>query len=104
MAAAARANAEPDAQDGLFDQVLEHELLEAALERRQAAKDKNAVTARALKEAHDAAKGMVAGLDLAPDSVVRCGRFRIKTSSRPERHVEFDTSAGVQTRISLIGD
>lgn len=104
MAEPARSSAAPDDQDSLFDQVITNDLLEAALERRQTAKNKNAVTARALKEANDAAKGMLAGLDLEPDTVARCGRFRIKTSSTPERHVEFDTAAGSQTRISLLGE
>lgn len=47
----------PDAQQGLFDVVLENELLEAALERRQKAKDALKPKQKAYKEADDAAKG-----------------------------------------------
>lgn len=101
-----------DSQQGLFDVVLQNDLLEAALERRQKAKEKLKQPQKAYKEADDAAKGMVAGLEeyewVQPDGdepcVIRCGRFRIKVSPSKSRSVSFTTEPGRRTTISLLGD
>ena len=94
--------AAPDAQGGLFDQEIENDLLERALEKRQAAKEANAKTAKVWKEANDQARGIISSLDLEEDTVVRCGRFRIKFSSVEARHVSFDTEPTTRTTIALL--
>jgi hypothetical protein len=101
-----------DNQDGLFDVVLENELLEAALERRQKAKDKLKPAAKAYKEADDAAKGMVAGLqeyvDLDPEDeeplTLRCGRYRVRIAPVKSRSVSFTTDPAKRTTISLLAE
>lgn len=102
MAAARQTSADPDPQDGLFDEVLENEILAAALERRQAAKEKRADAAKRYTDADQAAKGIIAGLELEPDVTARCGRFRIRSRTIPARHVEFDTDPSVRLRIDLL--
>jgi hypothetical protein len=100
----------PDAQEGLFDQVLDDPALEAALERRLKAQEDLKPKKRALKEADDAAKGIIAGLQLEDPEpgddaqVFRCGRFRIKRSPRASMSVSFVTAPSVRTTISLLKD
>lgn len=99
-----------DDQQGLFDVVLENDLLEAALERRQKAKEKLKSPQKAYKEADDAAKGMVSGLEeyewVQPDGdepmTIRCGRFRIRVSPSKSRSVSFTTEPSRRTTISLL--
>ena len=103
---AASGEVEVDAQDGLFDVVVEHELLEAALGRRQAAKEKLKSPKKAYEEADAAAKGMIAGLDdvtsfdVDTDEplTIRVGRFRIRYASVGSR-----SEPTTRTTISLLG-
>ncbi len=95
-------HAEPDDQDGLFDQVVENDVLAAALERREQAKQaKNAAT-KAYKDAHDAAKAHIDALELEEGAVVRCGRFRLKLSAVQGRSVSFETGDTSRLSISLL--
>lgn len=98
------ASAAVDAQDGLFDQVVEDADLEAALEAREKQRQDRAVINARYKEAHDKVSGKLEALELDEESVIRCGRFRIKTSRVPSRSVAFETSPSKRTTISLIGD
>lgn len=96
--------AEPDPQDGMFDQVIDNELLIAALERRHAAKGKLAQPQKAYKEADEAVKGIITTLELDPTAVVRAGRFRIKSRVVEPGHREFDVGGSTTLTISLIAD
>lgn len=69
--------------------------------REKARQDKSVVVAR-YAEKHDAAKGKLDALELGEDSVVRCGRFRIKVKRVESRSVSFETAASRRTTISLI--
>jgi hypothetical protein len=101
-AGATTPNADVDAQDGLFDQVVEDTDLEAALEERERKRVVKADATAAYKEVHESAKGKIDALDIEAGSVVRCGRFRIKVSETPSRSVSFETSASKRTTISLL--
>jgi hypothetical protein len=98
--AAKQAAAAVDPQDGLFDNVIENDVLEKALERRQTAKEKVGTDRASYKKADEAAKALLPDID--PDQIVRCGRFRIRVIRRPARSVSFDTEEKLTTSISLI--
>lgn len=99
-----------DEQQGLFDVVLENDQLEALLERRQEAKEKLKKPAKAYKEAHDAAKGAIAGLEeyewVDPDGEeplrARCGRFVIRVAPVKGRSVSFETEPARRITLSLL--
>jgi hypothetical protein len=99
-----------DDQQGLFDVVLENELLEAALERRQKAKDKLKPANKAYKEADDAAKGMISGLEefgwVDPEGdeplTIRVGRYRVRVAPVKSKSVSFTTEPARRTTISLL--
>jgi hypothetical protein len=91
-------------QDGLFDQVVEDEELEAVLDEREKLRQKKLAATKAYKERHDVAKGKLDALDLPDDSTVRCGRHRITVKRSAARHVSFDTGGQRTLRIFPIGD
>lgn len=101
-----------DAQQGLFDVVLENEQLEAALDRRQKAKERLKNPQKSYKEADDAAKGMISGLEeygwVDPEGDqpcrIRCGRYVIRVAPSKSRSVSFTTEPSRRTTISLLGD
>lgn len=93
-----------DPQDGLFDTVLEDADLEAALEERERKRQDKSIATGRYKEAHDAAKAKIGSLELEDESVVRCGRFRIKTAKTAGRSVSFETSPSSRLTISLLKD
>lgn len=97
---AARVQDHPDIQDGLFDKVVEDELLGKALEKRQAAKDKKAKASADFKETDDVVKGKLDALDLEPGTVVRCGRFRI-SKSEPGAPVEVNFTRSPKPRLTI---
>lgn len=92
-----------DAQDGLFDQVVEDEGLSDLLEERERRRVKAAKAKADLKEKADVVKARLDALELEPGTVVRCGRFRVKTT-RVEggKDVEFTTVSRIQRSIKLI--
>jgi len=103
------ARSDEDPQDGLFDNVIENQVLEKALERRQAAKDARSTAQGNYKQADDQAKAQLLALDLPdpePDEpvTIRCGRFRIRIARVPSRSVAFDTDETRRTTISLLGE
>lgn len=100
--AAARSRTGPDAQDGLFDQEIENAELEAALEAREKVKASRSALNAKFKEADETAKGLIAGLDLDVDTVIRVGRFRISKTATEGRSVAFETEPGARLTISLL--
>lgn len=104
MAAAAAVKAAPDPQEGLFDQVIENDVLERALEKRETARVAKSKVAATYKEAHDQAKGIISTLELGDETVVRVGRFKITKAPVAERHVSFDTAPTSRLTISLLGE
>ena len=92
-----------DAQEALFDQVIDDADFADALEDRER---KKAAVSSAKGEYEDAAevvKSKLAALNLGDDTVVRCGRFRIKISPPGESsHVEYDTTPRRNTTITLL--
>lgn len=98
--AATRRNVKDDPQDGLFDEVIENDVLERALERRQAKKERQSSAAEEFRKADEAARGLLPELD--PDTVARCGRFRISVKRRKGRSVSFETEEKTQTTISAL--
>lgn len=93
-----------DAQYGLFDQVIENEELEAALEEREKVNNSRKALNAKFKTADTEAKGLISALDLSADDVVRCGRFRIKLSEVAGRSVAFETDPAERLTISLLDD
>lgn len=91
-----------DPQDGLFDEVIADAELEAALDARAKAKDAKKRATRTFNERHDVVKGKLDALDLEDDTVVRCGRHRIKVTRTPPRSVAFETDGGRRMTISLL--
>lgn len=96
-----RNGANVDPQDGLFDQVIENGDLEQALEDREKVKASRAALNAKFKEADDAAKGIIATLNLETDAVVRVGRFRLSLSSVEGRSVAFDTEPTERLSITV---
>lgn len=91
-------------QDGLFDQVIEDAELEAVLDEREKLRQKKLAATTAYKERHDVAKAKLDALDLADDTVVRCGRHRITVKRTEVKDVAFTTGGKRQMRIWPIGD
>lgn len=93
-----------DAQDGLFDQVVENAELEAALEDREKRNNSKNELTRQYKEAHEKVKGMIAVLDIEEDVTVRVGRFRVTRTKTEGGSVAFDRSPGERLTIVSDGD
>lgn len=100
-----RAQTQPalDLQDGLFDRVIENDVLEQALENREAKRQIASAAGADFKDANETAQSHIAGLDLQVDEVVRCGRFRIKKSRKKATSVAFETQETTQLRITALG-
>jgi hypothetical protein len=89
----------------LFDQIIENNALIQALEDRQRAKDRRdrpAGERAKFQEADERARAQIAELALEPGTMVRAGRFRLRTTEVDPAHVEFDRSGRVQTTISML--
>lgn len=80
-----------DAQDGLFDRVIEDEQLAALLdERAERGAAKKVATAK-FNVKNDAAKSRIEELDLEDGSTVRIGRHRVRVVRTEVREVSFET-------------
>lgn len=89
-----------DAQDGLFDQLVENAELEAALEDREKRNNSRLELTRQFKEADTKAKGILATLvDIEEGTVVRVGPFRIEKSPVKAKSVAFET--GPTSKLSI---
>ena len=92
-----------DAQDGLFDQIIEEGDLEAVLEEREQRKVARGNAAKRFKEKDTEARAFINQLGLGEDATVRCGRFRIRVTRTPGRSVAFDTAPGTRMTITPLG-
>ena len=86
-------------QASFEDKVIEDAELEAVLEKRWKLKAKKADAVRDFKEADDDAKDRIAGLEIPPGVVGRCGRFPFVTSVTDAADIEFTRKRG--TRITI---
>jgi hypothetical protein len=91
-----------DDQQGLFDQVIKNDELETALEEREKKNNSRKAVTAAFKEADAKAKGIIATLDIEPDTTIRVGRFRITKSSVEGRSVAFETEPTERLSISTV--
>lgn len=98
-----RTNGRVDAQEGLFDRVIENGDLEQALEEREKRNNSRKAVTKTYKEAHEKVVGLLAPLGIEEDQTVRCGRFRITKSAVKGRFVSFDTDPTDRLSIKLIG-
>lgn len=89
-----------EGQLGMDERIVEDPEVEAALERRQTAKDQASAVRARYEEANVAAAAAIDGLNLAEGEVVRIGRFRVSRNSVPARSVAFETEA--TTRVSIV--
>ena len=65
-------------------------------------RQRKAVAAKAT-ERKNSAKAILDTLELV-EGVYRCGAVKITINSREEKHIEYDTKAGLQTRFSYVAD
>ena len=89
------------AQLAFDEQVINDPTIEAALEKRQAAKVDLADVRAEYTKAHDAAMGKVAELELPEGGAARVGRFRVTRTAVAARSVSFEAAATSRVRISL---
>lgn len=91
-------------QTSLYEEVVENSLIEAALERRQEKKAKQATASKAYREADEAAKGHLAALDLEEGTSIRIGRFVVSKRDIAARQVAFETAPSSRLAIRLLSD
>lgn len=91
-----------DAQDGLFDTVIENDSLEKALEEREGMREERSAVNLKWKETTDKIKGIVATLDVDDGATLRCGRFRIDKTSVDAKSVAFETEASTRLNIGIV--
>lgn len=91
-----------DAQDSMFDRVVEDAELEAVLDEREKRRLKRLAANTSFKEKDDAARGKLDALDLPDDTVVRCGRHRISVKRTDVTHVSFDRGGKRQISIDAL--
>ena len=94
----------PQAQLALDETLVEDAELEQLLEERFTHKVDLADARKTYDEADEKAKGKIADLDIADDSAVRCGRFRITKKSVAGRSVSFEAKATSRVTITLLDD
>jgi hypothetical protein len=100
----ARTGGGVDAQDGLFDKVIEDGDLIAALERREEARARKLSATKAYKVEDDNAKSLLVNHDIQVGDTVRAGRFRLTKTAIAANHVEFDTSGSERLSIGTINE
>jgi hypothetical protein len=92
-------SAAADPQTSIYETTLDNPELEALLETRDKAKASARAVNKKAKEADDAAKAALEGLDLGTDATVRIGRFVVTLKNTPSKSVSFDTAAGTRWSI-----
>lgn len=103
----ARSRADLKAVDqlGMDEKVVEDEVLEQALEKRQRAIDDIAEIRPLAKSANEVIRDRVAFLDVQPGEPIRVGRFRVgKTVVAGGTPVSFTTAERSQVTIKVVGD
>jgi hypothetical protein len=91
-------------QTSLYEATLENAELEAALERRQAAKEQLRGLRKSYRELDDDVKASTRELGLDDDSPVRIGRFLITRRTVAPRVVHFETEPTTRLVISLLDE
>jgi hypothetical protein len=91
-----------DAQDGLFDQVVEDAGLEKLLRVREQKREAKSDAAAAFKTADAKVKDKLGDFELAVGEVARCGPYRIEHKRLKSRSVSFETEPSSRFAISLI--
>lgn len=93
----------PDPQTSIYEKVIEHDELAKLLVRRDTlAAEKSLATAKH-REVDDAAKGLIATLDLGDGATVRVGDHLITRNLTKSADVSFTRNAGVRYGIKLFG-
>ena len=99
------AEAKQQEQIGLEDEMIESPELLKQLEARQGLREQIDELKQGeddkpgYNELHKNVKGMLNGMELAPDKLYRCGRFLIKPNRVEEKKVSFTQSASVRWDI-----
>lgn len=93
-----------DAQEGLFDTVVENDGLLSALEEREAMRQRRSELNLKWKETTETVKGILATLDVEDGGTIRCGRFRIDKTTVEAKSVAFETESTTRLTIGLIED
>lgn len=91
-------------QTSIYETTIDNDVVEAALEQREAHRQKKSEANALFKEADDRVKAAIANLDLGQDAPVRIGRFVITRTMTKAKSVSFETDAKVRYRIGTIGE
>lgn len=89
-------------QTRMDEQIVDDADLEAALEAREAAKEKAGFANKTYREAKTQAEAALEGQELADGDVIRVGRFRVEKKAVAGRSVAFDTSPS--SRLTIRAD
>lgn len=90
-----------DAQTSIYEKVIEHEELSKLLARRDALAAEKSLAVARHREVDDAAKGLIATLDLGDGATVRVGDHLITRNVTKAADVSFTRNAGVRYGIKL---
>jgi len=92
-------------QTSIYEKEIANDVLEEALERREALKEPRRQANADYRVANDAVKALLEGEELGVDATVRVGRFVITKKLREGgRRVEFETASSERYAISLLDD
>lgn len=92
--------ASPQPQTAIGEQQISNDVLEQALEARQAVKERRSALNAEYKEADDRAKALAAQVEFEEGVPVRVGRFVLVKKTRPGHAVSFETETKIQLVIS----
>ena len=93
-----------EAQTSIYETTIEDPALEAALEKRHAAREKLKPLKKAAKEADDQAKALADALDIGDDATVRVGRFLLTRRHVAGRDVSFTADATKRLYVKLVSE
>lgn len=93
----------PDPQMEINEKQVENPDLEAALEAREAAREKRLSAQSDFKAQDTVVKGHLSTFQLAVGEVARVGRFKIKKTMRRGTSVSFETAPREQLSIEVDG-
>ena len=94
--------AEEQPQTSVFETTIEDAAVEALLEARDKAKASARAVNKKARDADQAAKTALEGLDLGADAPVRIGRFVVTLRHTASRSVQFDTAPGTRLWIKAL--
>lgn len=100
----ARSSSSVDAQESMFDKVIEDDELLAALDEREEKRAARLEANGAFKIAADNAKDLLVNHHIEVGEVVRVGRHRIKKTRIAPTSVSFDTSGSERLNFGLINE